>query len=99
MPEEILRPALYVVATPIGNLGDITLRALEVLRAVDVVAAEDTRTAGRLLAHFGVSKPLHAVHQHNERRACAEVLAMLRSGRSVALTSDAGPGVSILGRC
>lgn len=95
MPEKILRPALYVVATPIGNLGDITLRALEVLRGVDLVAAEDTRIAARLLTHFGIGKPLLAVHQHNERRACAAVLEVLRSGRSAALVADAGtPGLS-----
>jgi 16S rRNA (cytidine1402-2'-O)-methyltransferase len=95
MPENALRPALYVVATPIGNLGDITLRALEVLRAVDLIAAEDTRVAARLLAHFACNKPLLAVHQHNERRACSRVLETLQSGRSVALTTDAGtPTVS-----
>jgi 16S rRNA (cytidine1402-2'-O)-methyltransferase len=95
MPENALRPALYVVATPIGNLGDITLRALEVLRAVDLIAAEDTRVAARLLAHFAFNKPLLAVHQHNERRACSRVLETLQSGRSVALTTDAGtPTVS-----
>ena len=95
MPENTLRSALYVVATPIGNLGDITLRALEVLRAVDLIAAEDTRVAARLLAHFGFNKPLLALHQHNERRACARVLETLHSGQSVALTTDAGtPTVS-----
>jgi 16S rRNA (cytidine1402-2'-O)-methyltransferase len=95
MPENALRPALYVVATPIGNLGDITLRALEVLRAVDLIAAEDTRVAARLLAHFAFKKPLLAIHQHNERRACSRVLETLQSGRSVAFTTDAGtPSVS-----
>ena len=89
------RCALYVVATPIGNLGDITLRALEVLRSVDLVAAEDTRNTGRLLKHFGIGKPLLAVHAHNERRSCARIVDALRSGRSVALTTDAGtPGIS-----
>ena len=95
MPENTLRSALYVVATPIGNLGDITLRALEVLRAVDLIAAEDTRIAARLLAHFAFDKPLLAVHAHNERGACTKVLETLQSGRSVALTTDAGtPTVS-----
>ena len=89
------RCALYVVATPIGNLGDITLRALEVLRSVDLIAAEDTRTTGRLLKHFAIDKPLLAVHAHNERRSCVRIVDALRSGRSVALTTDAGtPGIS-----
>ena len=83
------------MATPIGNLGDITLRALEVLRSVDLIAAEDTRNTGRLLQHFDIDKPLLAVHAHNERRACERIVAALRSGRSIALTTDAGtPGVS-----
>ena len=69
MPGNGLRSALYVVATPIGNLGDITLRALEVLRAVDLVAAEDTRVTGQLLKHYGIDKPLFAIHAHNERSA------------------------------
>ena len=86
---------LYVVATPVGNLGDISRRALEILGSVDAVAAEDTRVTGRLLAHFGIAKRLIAVHEHNERRAVANVLALLTSGRSLALTCDAGtPGVS-----
>jgi 16S rRNA (cytidine1402-2'-O)-methyltransferase len=83
------------VATPIGNLGDVTLRALEVLKAVDVVAAEDTRVTGRLLAHFGIAADLLALHQHNEARAGARVLSLLAQGKSVALVSDAGtPAVS-----
>ncbi len=95
MQQDLRRPALYVVATPIGNLGDITARALEVLRAVDVVAAEDTRVTGRLLAHFGIDKPLLALHRHNERHAAQRVLALLEQGRAVALAADAGtPGVS-----
>jgi 16S rRNA (cytidine1402-2'-O)-methyltransferase len=95
MPGDVLRSALYVVATPIGNLGDITLRALEVLRAVDLIAAEDTRETGRLLSHYGIDKPLFAVHGHNERSACARIIDALRSGRSIALTTDAGtPGIS-----
>ena len=95
MQHDLRRPALYVVATPIGNLGDITARALEVLRAVDLVAAEDTRVTGRLLAHFGIDKPLIALHRHNERHAVARVLALLEQGRAVALAADAGtPGIS-----
>jgi 16S rRNA (cytidine1402-2'-O)-methyltransferase len=95
MPENIRRPALYVVATPIGNLGDVTVRALEVLRAVDLVAAEDTRVTARLLAHYEIDKPMFAVHQHNERRAGQRVLDALQAGQAVALTTDAGtPAVS-----
>ena len=87
--------ALYVVATPIGNLGDITLRALEVLRGVDLVACEDTRHARHLLDHHGISVPTLALHQHNENEAAAKLVRMLGEGRRVALVSDAGtPGVS-----
>jgi 16S rRNA (cytidine1402-2'-O)-methyltransferase len=83
------------VATPIGNLGDIGQRALEVLRAADLVAAEDTRVTGALLAHFGIDKPLLAVHQHNERRSVERVLSALVAGQAVALATDAGtPGLS-----
>ena len=89
------RCALYVVATPIGNLRDITLRAIDVLRSVDLIAAEDTRNTGRLLTHLGINKPLLAVHAHNERRSCMRIVEALQSGRSVALTTDAGtPGIS-----
>ena len=89
-------PALYVVATPIGNLRDITLRALEVLAAADVIAAEDTRNTAHLLAHHGISAHrLMAVHQHNERSAAEKIVALLREGQSVAFVSDAGtPAVS-----
>lgn len=86
---------LYVVATPIGNLGDITLRALDVLRSADVIAAEDTRMTARLLNRHGISGRLIAVHEHNERRAAETVAGMLADGKSVALVSDAGtPGIS-----
>jgi 16S rRNA (cytidine1402-2'-O)-methyltransferase len=86
---------LYVVATPIGNLQDITLRALEVLKAVDVIAAEDTRHSTGLLSHFGIKARLIALHEHNERRHGEKILQMLRAGQSVALVSDAGtPGIS-----
>lgn len=86
---------LYVVATPIGNLRDITLRALEVLRGVDAVAAEDTRVTGRLLDHHGITRRLIAVHEHNEKRAAAQILALLRAGQSIALACDAGtPAIS-----
>lgn len=88
--------ALYVVATPIGNLGDITLRALEVLGAVTVVAAEDTRNTRHLLQHHGIGDAkLLALHQHNERAGAEKVIALLQQGQSVALVSDAGtPAVS-----
>ncbi len=89
------RATLYVVATPIGNLADIGLRALEVLKSVDAVAAEDTRVTGHLLAHYGITKRLIPVHEHNERRAVGQVLALLASGQSLALASDAGtPAIS-----
>ncbi|MDS4022274.1 MAG: 16S rRNA (cytidine(1402)-2'-O)-methyltransferase [Candidatus Competibacter sp.] len=82
--------ALYVVATPIGNLEDITARALRVLREVDCIAAEDTRHTGQLLRHFGIDTPLLSLHEHNERGRLAEIVERLREGRSVALVSDAG---------
>jgi 16S rRNA (cytidine1402-2'-O)-methyltransferase len=86
---------LYLVATPIGNLGDITLRALETLRTVDYIASEDTRTTGRLLKHFEISRPQIAFHEHNEERAGERILGLLREGKSVALVTDAGtPGIS-----
>ncbi|GIV79759.1 MAG: ribosomal RNA small subunit methyltransferase I [Litorilinea sp.] len=86
---------LYLVATPIGNLGDITLRALETLRQVDFVASEDTRKTGRLLQHFDIQKPQIAFHEHNEAQAGARILALLQEGKSVALVTNAGtPGIS-----
>jgi 16S rRNA (cytidine1402-2'-O)-methyltransferase len=86
---------LYVVATPIGNLDDITLRALRVLKAVSLVAAEDTRRTGNLLRHFDISTPVLSVHEHNERRRSASIVSRLASGQSVALVTDAGtPAVS-----
>ncbi len=86
---------LYLVATPIGNLGDISLRALEVLRAVDYVASEDTRKTGLLLKHFDLKKPQIAFHEHNEERAGARIMTLLADGQSVAVVSDAGtPGVA-----
>ncbi|MBI5431098.1 MAG: 16S rRNA (cytidine(1402)-2'-O)-methyltransferase [Nitrosomonadales bacterium] len=91
-----LEAALYVVATPIGNLRDITLRALEVLSAADVIAAEDKRNTSHLLSHHGITaNRLIAVHQHNERGAADQIIAMLHAGQSVAFVSDAGtPAVS-----
>ncbi|HSH54246.1 MAG TPA: 16S rRNA (cytidine(1402)-2'-O)-methyltransferase [Methylotenera sp.] len=86
---------LYVVATPIGNLGDITLRALEILKSVDAIAAEDTRHTSGLLSHFGISKKLIAVHEHNEHQSAEKLLLQLKAGESIALVTDAGtPGVS-----
>jgi 16S rRNA (cytidine1402-2'-O)-methyltransferase len=82
--------ALYVVATPIGNLEDISARALRVLREVDCIAAEDTRHTGQLLRHFGIDTPLLSLHEHNERDRLESVLGLLREGRAVALVSDAG---------
>ena len=86
---------LYVVATPIGNLGDITLRALEILKNVDAIAAEDTRHTSGLLSHFGISKKLIAVHQHNEQQSAEKLLLQLKNGVNIALVTDAGtPAVS-----
>lgn len=88
---EGVRPGhLYIVATPIGNLGDITFRALEVLGAVNCVAAEDTRNTARLLAHFQIQKPLVSLHEHNEAWRTQGLLAALQRGESIALVSDAG---------
>jgi len=88
-------PILYVVATPIGNLQDITLRALEVLKTVDVIAAEDTRHTSHLLSHFAIQKKLIAVHEHNEQKSAQILLERLRAGKSIALVTDAGtPGIS-----
>ena len=86
---------LYLVATPIGNLADITLRALETLREVDVIACEDTRKTGRLLKRFDIDKPKIAFHEHNERQATNRVMSMIEQGQSVALVTNAGtPGIS-----
>ncbi len=96
---------LYIVATPIGNLSDITLRALETLREVDFVASEDTRKTGRLLKHFEISKPQIAFHEHNENKAGQRIVGLLEEGKSVALVSDAGtpgiadPGFTLVRRC
>jgi 16S rRNA (cytidine1402-2'-O)-methyltransferase len=86
---------LYVVATPIGNLSDITLRALEVLKSVDLVAAEDTRHSGLLMKHFGIKKPFISYHEHNEAKRTAELVERLAGGENIALITDAGtPGLS-----
>jgi 16S rRNA (cytidine1402-2'-O)-methyltransferase len=95
---------LYLVATPIGNLGDITLRALETLRTVDVIASEDTRKTGVLLHHYDIHKPQIAFHEHNEQRAGDRIFGMLRAGQSVAVVTNAGtpaiadPGFTLIRR-
>lgn len=86
---------LYLVPTPIGNLKDITLRALEVLQAVDCILAEDTRTSGKLLKHYSIDKPLHSHHMHNEHKTVAGLVQRMQSGETLALISDAGtPAIS-----
>lgn len=91
----LTRATLYLVATPIGNLEDITLRALRTLRECDVIAAEDTRRTGQLLHHFGISKPLLSYFRFNEARRGGEIIDRLQRGEKVALVTDAGtPGIS-----
>ncbi len=86
---------LYLVATPIGNLNDITLRALSTLREADIIASEDTRKTGLLLKHFAISKPQIAFHEHNEQQAGQHLENLLRQGKSIALVTNAGtPGIS-----
>lgn len=89
-PDKPLAPGLYLVATPIGNLEDITLRALRVLREVDRIACEDTRQTQKLLNHFDISTPTISYHEHNEQARTAELIALLQQGGRVALVSDAG---------
>lgn len=86
---------LYIVPTPIGNLEDITLRALKVLKEVDVILAEDTRNSGKLLKHFGISTPMQSHHMHNEHKTVEFIIKQIQSGQTMALISDAGtPAVS-----
>jgi len=86
---------LYLVATPIGNLSDISTRALETLKSVDLIYCEDTRTSAHLLHHYGINVPLVAFHQHNEHKRLQELIQHLQAGKSIALISDAGtPGIS-----
>src|ERR1035441_9591043 len=90
-----LAPGLYLVATPIGNLGDITLRALDVLKRADRIACEDTRQTQKLLNHFQIATPTESCHEHNERERTAGLVEALKSGARIALVSDAGmPGIS-----
>src|SRR5512146_2053144 len=96
---------LYLVATPIGNLEDITLRALRLLKEVDLIACEDTRHSRKLLVHYGIATPLTPYHDHNERDKAEQLLAKLEHGQNLALISDAGtpgisdPGYRIVRRC
>ena len=98
-------PGLYLVATPIGNMGDITFRAVEILRGADLVACEDTRVTGKLMTRLGLDRPLFAYHEHNAARAGAELIARLQQGAAVALVSDAGtpllsdPGARLVADC
>jgi 16S rRNA (cytidine1402-2'-O)-methyltransferase len=86
---------IYLVATPLGNLEDITLRALRILKEVDLIACEDTRHTGRLLSHFEIKKPLLSYHEHNEAERAAELVHRAQQGESIAVVSDAGmPGIS-----
>lgn len=95
MNEGRLVPGLYVVATPIGNLGDITLRALDVLRRADLVAAEDTRVSGQLLSALGLHKPMTSVREHNEQQGAEKLITHIRGGEAVAYITDAGtPAIS-----
>jgi 16S rRNA (cytidine1402-2'-O)-methyltransferase len=97
--------SLFVVATPIGNLGDLSERAADILRTADLVLAEDTRRTGRLLAHVGSAAPQRSLHEHNERERAAEVLERLAEGAQVALVTDAGtplvsdPGLALVRAC
>ncbi len=103
LPVEV--PTLYIVPTPIGNLGDITQRALDVLSSVDVIAAEDTRHTGKLLSHFNIQTKTFALHDHNEQQKAQVLVEKLLSGESIALVSDAGtplisdPGYHLVTQC
>lgn len=96
---------LYLVPTPIGNLKDITLRALEVLKSVDIVAAEDTRQTLKLLNHFEIKKSLISYHKHNEQGKSEDIIQMLKEGKNIAIVTDAGtpgisdPGAVIVSKC
>lgn len=102
-PSEI--PTLYIVPTPIGNLGDITQRAIEILSLVDLIAAEDTRHTGKLLSHFNIQTKTYALHDHNEQQKAQVLVEKLQQGQSIALVSDAGtplisdPGYHLVNKC
>src|ERR1700744_3399642 len=102
LPQTTLRPlapGLYLVATPIGNLEDITLRALRVLRSVDRIACEDTRQTRKLLDRYGIATPMISSHEHNEAERSRELVEELKNGARIAIVSDAGtPGSSDPGR-
>jgi 16S rRNA (cytidine1402-2'-O)-methyltransferase len=90
-----LAPALYLVATPIGNLGDISLRALDILRRADRIACEDTRQTQKLLNHYGITTPTTSCHEHNEHSRAVEFISAIKEGKAIAIVSDAGmPGIS-----
>ena len=94
-PQATLAPGLYLVATPIGNLGDITIRAIDVLRRVDRIACEDTRQTQKLLNHFEITTPTVSCHQHNEHSRATELIQNIKAGKAIAVVSDAGmPGIS-----
>lgn len=104
--ESILTDDLYIIATPIGNMGDITFRAIEVLKSVDAVLCEDTRTSGKLLSYYGINTPRIAYHEHNEKEMSRKIISMIKdSGKKLALISDAGtplisdPGYRLLREC
>ena len=95
MSNEVTAKTLYLVGTPIGNLGDMTMRGIQVLRDVDTIAAEDTRHTGKLLHHFEIKTPQISYHQHNEQQRIPELIGQLQAGKSIALVTDAGmPGIS-----
>lgn len=99
------QPSLYLVPTPIGNLGEMSRRALEILGQADIIACEDTRNSGRLLQHFGISKPLISHHEHNQETSIPKIMTFLEEGKSVAVISDAGyplvsdPGQRLVRSC
>lgn len=104
--ESTLTDDLYIIATPIGNMGDITFRAIEVLKSVDAVLCEDTRTSGKLLSYYGINTPRIAYHEHNEREMSRKIISMIKDeGKKLALISDAGtplisdPGYRLLQEC